>query len=65
MLLALEADATVVWEEVDIAGDPLLVEEYGVRIPVLRHSASGDELCWPFSVNDLRAFLVRQNPAAK
>ncbi len=59
LLSALEADAAKVWEEVDIASDPVLVETYGIRIPVLRHSASGDELCWPFSADDLRAFLGR------
>lgn len=43
---------------VDIAEDDLLVEKYGVRIPVLVDEASGQELGWPFDEEQLRAFLA-------
>lgn len=41
---------------VDIAGDPALVERYGVRIPVL--AAAVGELAWPFDGEDLARFLA-------
>lgn len=65
MLFAVEADRKVIWEEIDIAMDPLLVDEYGIRIPVLRHLSSGGELCWPFTLDDLKVWLTQTDGAAK
>jgi hypothetical protein len=42
---------------VDIADSDVLIERYGVRIPVLLHEASTRELGWPFDVDQLIAFL--------
>ncbi len=42
---------------VDIAGNPALLERYGMRIPVVRLD-SGDELGWPFDAAMLGAFLA-------
>ena len=47
---------TVYYE--DIAEDEALVELYGVRIPVLRHDESGDELGWPFDLPGLANWLA-------
>ncbi len=33
---------------IDIADDDELLEEYGIRIPVLRRVDTGAELGWPF-----------------
>ena len=33
---------------IDIATNEHLVAEYGLRIPVLKNLANGDELGWPF-----------------
>lgn len=44
-------------EEVDIADDDVLFERYGVRIPVLRRN-DGEELGWPFSIEELGQFLA-------
>ena len=45
-------------ELVDIADDgPALVEEYGLRIPVLRRMDTGEELNWPFDAQQIVAFL--------
>ena len=45
-------------ELVDIAEDgPTLVEEYGLRIPVLRRMDTGEELNWPFDAEQIVAFL--------
>lgn len=40
---------------IDIADDDELVRRYGVRIPVIAYA--GKELGWPFTVDDLSAFL--------
>jgi predicted DCC family thiol-disulfide oxidoreductase YuxK len=44
------------WQYVDIALDEALVEQYGMRIPVLR-TAAGRELGWPFSLLDILALV--------
>lgn len=41
----------------DIADSDALIEQYGVRIPVLRRDADGSELNWPFDVNGVMEFL--------
>jgi len=42
---------------VDIAFDDRLLEQYALRIPVLRDSQSGSELEWPFDAETLALFL--------
>lgn len=42
----------------DIVHDDALLEQYGVRIPVLQHQHSQLELAWPFDEESLHAFLV-------
>lgn len=49
--------ARYVVDIVDIADDDILVEKYGVRIPVLVDEASGAELGWPFDHQALFSFL--------
>ena len=41
----------------DISESDELFSRYGLKIPVLQN-ASGEELCWPFSVGDLQQFLA-------
>lgn len=45
----------VSYQLVDIALDEHLVEQYGVRIPVLAHQ--GKELGWPFDCQAVSHFL--------
>lgn len=42
---------------VDIAQSEELVGRYGTRIPVLRRNDTGAELDWPFTGDQLLAFL--------
>jgi hypothetical protein len=42
---------------VDISESEELVEQYGERIPVLRMEPEGKELDWPFTAEDVIAFL--------
>jgi hypothetical protein len=46
-----------VLEEVDIADSDLLVELYGIRIPVVKRSDSQTELGWPFDSRQFVEFL--------
>lgn len=41
----------------DIAEEGELQERYGLLIPVLRGEASGQEVNWPFELNDIRCLL--------
>jgi len=46
-------------EEVDISESDLLIERYGIRIPVLKFADredAGEELGWPFSTDEFLAF---------
>lgn len=42
----------------EITDDEVLLERYGVRIPVLRRSDTGEELDWPFDAAAVRRLLV-------
>lgn len=45
------------WSEIDIADDDMLLERYGLLIPVLRLEKNGSELHWPFNAAELHAWL--------
>jgi hypothetical protein len=44
-------------ELVDIADDETWFEAYSLRIPILRRVDTGAELGWPFSADQVVAFL--------
>lgn len=44
-------------DAIDIAQSESLVARYGTRIPVLRRDDTGEELDWPFTQQQLLAFL--------
>lgn len=48
--------AGIPWRSVDIDGDPVLEERYGLRIPVLKRTDTGAELLFPFGEEELRLF---------
>ena len=43
----------------DIIDDPAWSERYAIRIPVLYHVASAEELSWPFDQSTLLQFVNR------
>ena len=53
MLAELEARNEVRVQAMDIATDEQLVERYGIRIPVVRDTQRGQEIGWPFAMEDL------------
>ena len=46
-------------EEIDIAESDELIEQYGVRIPVLKFNDYADELGWPFDSAHAALFLQK------
>ncbi len=44
-------------EITDISGSGELIEQYGIRIPVIRDPGSGKEIGWPFDKRRLSDFL--------
>ncbi len=56
MLAALGLEQRV--DVVDIVDSPALVEEYGIRIPVIKNVSSAEELSWPFSNEQLYSFIT-------
>lgn len=45
----------------DIADSEAQVERYGLRIPVLLHEETGDELDWPFTLEEAQQWLLQHN----
>ncbi|MCQ4256546.1 glutaredoxin family protein [Stutzerimonas stutzeri] len=58
MLLPLVENGLLV-ELLDIAERHETVDDYGLRIPVLRRVDTGAELDWPFEVEQVVRFLQR------
>lgn len=52
-----EAHLQLVIQFVDIAESDALIEQYGVRIPVLQFAPTRAELAWPFDEQQLHQFL--------
>lgn len=54
------SDTGLQLQEVDIADDDQLQEQYGIRIPVVRLQNATEDLGWPFDDDDLRSYLACQ-----
>lgn len=50
-------DAGLAFSQQDIIEDPQLLQNYGLLIPVLFHSASQQQLNWPFDSQALQDFI--------
>ena len=59
----LSAELSLSWVVIDIVEDELLMQRYGVKIPVLQ-SATGAELCWPFDRHEVIAFVTSSGATA-
>ncbi len=44
---------------IEIANHDALIEQYGIRIPVIANDVS--EIGWPFELEDLKAWLFKNN----
>lgn len=58
---ALLARLDLKWQEVDIDQDSSLQSRYGLSVPVLRHAASGRELCYPFGEQQVMSFIAMES----
>ena len=56
-LEVLEQARTPAFDSVFIDGDDALELRYGTRVPVLRDTAGGAELEWPFDAQGVRRWL--------
>ena len=45
-------------EQVEIADSEELMEQYGIRIPVVLGEATAEDLGWPFDLEQLRHYLI-------
>ena len=57
MLLPLAHEAGLILDYVEISDSDQLVEDYGLRIPVVGREGVEEELGWPFSREQLSAFI--------
>ncbi|WP_077529092.1 glutaredoxin family protein [Vreelandella utahensis] len=57
VLVRTPLDTPLPVDVVDISESEELVQQYGERIPVLRMEPQGKELEWPFTSDDVIAFL--------
>ncbi len=46
------------FESAWIEGDSDLEKQYGLRVPVLRHTRSSMELDWPFTAEQVRVLMA-------
>jgi len=44
---------------IDISEDEALLNEYGVRIPVVKNETTGKEISWPFDLHEFEAWLSK------
>ena len=56
MLTGLNIDSV---KSVEISGDDQLLQDYGLRIPVIKRLDTNAELDWPFTLSDIRQFLLK------
>ena len=54
---ALLIASDVSYQKIDIAEQEKWQERYAIKIPVLLNTELGQELCWPFSTDDIQAFV--------
>ena len=51
-------NSLVDFKEIEISESDELIEQYGIRIPVIKIITSGAELGWPFNSDQLAEFLT-------
>lgn len=57
LLIQLIDQRQVSIEAIDIAESEALVDQYGLRIPVVKAAKTEQELGWPFSLEDLASLI--------
>ena len=57
MLAAVANDFNLQWSTIEIAEDARLLNLYEIKIPVLKRLDNNQEICWPFTLNEIRQFI--------
>ncbi|PTY37304.1 hypothetical protein BGP77_04205 [Saccharospirillum sp. MSK14-1] len=57
LLIELAQSEPLQWQVVDIVEDDELMEQYAIRIPVLRATNTTEDLGWPFTLDDVRRYI--------
>ena len=58
LLQTLHKQGLCQWRAVEIADTDELIEQYGIRIPVVANSDTGEDLGWPFTLEQLLEWLT-------
>ena len=61
LLQQLQNEFDLQLEEVEIADSDELMEQYGVRIPVVLCEEATEDLGWPFDLAQLKHYLLQSN----
>ncbi len=50
--------ANIDYQKIDIAEQEQWQARYAIKIPVLLNTQCQQELCWPFTIEDIHAFIT-------
>ena len=50
-------EINITYQKIDIAEQEQWQAQYAIKIPVLLNEEYTQELCWPFTIEDIQAFL--------
>ena len=56
---ALLQQLDITYQKIDIAEQEQWQERYAIKIPVLLNTESRQELCWPFDIEQIQAFIIK------
>ena len=54
---ALLIDINIAYQKIDIAEQEQWQERYAIKIPVLLNASHTQELCWPFTMDEVQIFI--------
>ncbi len=57
MLTLLKELYNISWELLEISENEHLIQRYGTRIPVIKHSDNQSELDWPFTEHNIVSLI--------
>lgn len=63
LLVTLSKQYDIRWMLVEITDDAELLENYGIKIPVLKRLSDQSEIVWPFTIVDVEWFITAESPS--
>ena len=52
-------NTNIAYQKIDIADQEQWQEQYAIKIPVLLDTENQQELCWPFSIEDIKTLALK------